>query len=481
MTRRFVYWELLAVSLLLTAVWVLAPVPAVASDNTTTTISGDVVDYTPPAKVADLAVISRSNTSLTLTWTAPGDDGSLGTASQYDIRYSTSAIDTEAKWGAATLVSNPPTPQVAGSSETFTVTGLSSGTRYYFALKTADATPNWSELSNSPLGITSSPVSYVPEYGPEEEYFVGQTSLRGKINQSGVVLRSVTAESFDERLTLTIGAGTTALTRYGTPIRLIGMYKVKESPWPPMAAYIVSLVYDLQPDGATFDPPVTLTYKYDPGYIPEDVNEEDLVLAYYDRNVSEWANLDSVVDTKAKVVTAKISHFTLLAVLAYKMIVPPAIFEYSALDVSLDRVNIGETVTISILAANTGGEPSSCMVTLKINGEVEATKYVTLAAGTSKPVSFTTIKNTAGTYLVDVEGLTGSFIVKGEPVPVTPPVEMPPAEAPPAEVPVNWPALGGAIGGVIIVGAGIFFWVRRELSRHVTPQPPAPESDDKAG
>ena len=61
------------------------------------------------------------------------------------------------------------------------------------------------------------------------------------------------------------------------------------------------------------------------------------------------------------------------------------------------------------------------MVTLKINGKVEATKYVTLAAGTSKPVSFTPVKNTAGSYSVFVCGLSGSFTVA--------PVVVPPAPA----------------------------------------------------
>lgn len=454
--RKFIQWGLITIRILLVAVCLLAVAPTIVTGNTTSTVTGNVVDEIPSANVTDLAVISRTDTSLTLTWTAPGDDGLLGTANQYALRYSSSAIDTEADWQAATMVSNPPTPQVSGSTETFTVAGLNSETRYYFALKTADETPNWSDLSNSPLGITASSISYVPKHPPREALFGGQTSLRGKISRSGVILKSVTAESFDGLLTLRLDEGIVALTRYGTLVRLIGMYEAKEPPWPPEAAYIVSVMYDLQPDGATFDPPVTLTYRYEPGDIPEDVDEEDLVLAYYDSSIGEWANLDSVVDTEANIITAKISHFTPLAVLAYKMLVPPAIFETSALNISPDPVNIGEIVTISILAANTGGEPGVCKVTLKINGEVEATKYVILAAGTSKPVSFTTIKNTADVYLVDVDGLVGWFVVKEKPVPAAPPVEIPPAE-----IPVNWLALWGAIVGVIAVGLGIFFKVRR--------------------
>jgi hypothetical protein len=86
-------------------------------------------------------------TFVTLQWTSPGDDSLTGTASQYDIRYSTAPI-TEANWGTAVQVSGEPTPKVSGTAETFTVTGLTPNTTYYFAIKTADEVPNWSAISN---------------------------------------------------------------------------------------------------------------------------------------------------------------------------------------------------------------------------------------------------------------------------------------------------------------------------------------------
>lgn len=85
--------------------------------------------------------------SVTLNWTAPGDDGSVGTAAQYDVRYSTSNI-TNANFASATQASGEPAPKVAGSAETFTLTNLAANTTYYFAIKTADEASNWSPLSN---------------------------------------------------------------------------------------------------------------------------------------------------------------------------------------------------------------------------------------------------------------------------------------------------------------------------------------------
>jgi hypothetical protein len=84
---------------------------------------------------------------VTLTWTAPGDDGHSGRASKYEVRYSTSPI-TESTWTSATVAYCPAEPAPAGELEYLTVSGLQGGVVYYFAAKTADECYNWSELSN---------------------------------------------------------------------------------------------------------------------------------------------------------------------------------------------------------------------------------------------------------------------------------------------------------------------------------------------
>jgi hypothetical protein len=117
-------------------------------------------DTTPPAPVADLAVTVVTHNSVELSWTAPGNDSTQGTAGQYDIRYSTATI-TPADWDQATQCTGVPAPQVSGSSEGFTVGGLTEGTEYFFALKAADGVPNWSGLSNITSATTSAVTGYV--------------------------------------------------------------------------------------------------------------------------------------------------------------------------------------------------------------------------------------------------------------------------------------------------------------------------------
>lgn len=84
---------------------------------------------------------------VTLSWTATGDDGAVGTASFYDIRFSRSVI-TEDNWAQSTRARVVPTPQPSGTPEEWLVSGLDPGVRYYFAIKAADENRNWSAISN---------------------------------------------------------------------------------------------------------------------------------------------------------------------------------------------------------------------------------------------------------------------------------------------------------------------------------------------
>ena len=93
------------------------------------------------------AALDADAESFTLTWIAPGDDGHVGTATEYDLRYSISIIQPWT-WDKAARVPDMPQPQAAGSLESVTIDGLDPDTVYYFALKAADEAYNWSPMSN---------------------------------------------------------------------------------------------------------------------------------------------------------------------------------------------------------------------------------------------------------------------------------------------------------------------------------------------
>ncbi|HEX7879850.1 MAG TPA: hypothetical protein VF720_10595 [Candidatus Eisenbacteria bacterium] len=101
----------------------------------------------PPAAVTDLKALAATPGAVRLGWTAPGDDGSTGTATTYDIRYATSPI-TAANFASAVPATGEPVPLPAGTPQELTITTLSAGVVYYFAMKSVDDQENLSDLSN---------------------------------------------------------------------------------------------------------------------------------------------------------------------------------------------------------------------------------------------------------------------------------------------------------------------------------------------
>jgi len=104
-------------------------------------------DTVAPARITDLRATAVGISSVTLAWTAPGDDGTVGTASAYTIRRATFPITDDASFNAAALLPGAPVPAPAGTTQNYTATGLSSETTYYFAIKAMDEVPNTSPLS----------------------------------------------------------------------------------------------------------------------------------------------------------------------------------------------------------------------------------------------------------------------------------------------------------------------------------------------
>ena len=108
-------------------------------------------DLIPPATVTDLQVVAPTPASLTLQWTAPGDDGAEGFASSYDLRRAQEMITPENFADAVRIdLENPPLPP--GVAEDVTVDPLEQGQTYYFALKAYDDAGNVSGLSNCAHG-----------------------------------------------------------------------------------------------------------------------------------------------------------------------------------------------------------------------------------------------------------------------------------------------------------------------------------------
>ena len=110
-------------------------------------------DSIPPAPVSNLAATGIASNRIALDWTATGDDGNVGTAAAYDIRYSLAPI-TGATFDAATPVPVNPSPEPSGAHQQFIVGGLNASTTYFLAMKVRDEYGNTSTLSNVAYATT---------------------------------------------------------------------------------------------------------------------------------------------------------------------------------------------------------------------------------------------------------------------------------------------------------------------------------------
>lgn len=159
--------------------------------------TGEAEDYSSPSAISDLFAGSATPNSITLTWTAPGDDNYAGTAAQYDIRISTEYISPY-EWETYVAFPNALTPSISGSDEEYIVTNLVPNTIYYFAIKSADEVLNWSDMSNMAgerTAVESGRGNIMGEFGsPVSSYTLDIASTGSSlwiINQTGDTVYNV--------------------------------------------------------------------------------------------------------------------------------------------------------------------------------------------------------------------------------------------------------------------------------------------------
>jgi hypothetical protein len=112
---------------------------------------------------------------VVMHWTAPGDDGNIGRAARYEMRYRPSTdgpINSWSAWSICTVVPNMPSPSNAGRIDSVEVRNLIPNSLYYFCIVAYDEAGNRSMLSNSPM-------KYVPD--------LDTPRIAGDLDKSGVI------------------------------------------------------------------------------------------------------------------------------------------------------------------------------------------------------------------------------------------------------------------------------------------------------
>jgi hypothetical protein len=135
-----------------------------------------------------------------------------------------------------------------------------------------------------------------------------------RISSEGKVLQDISVVSEDGCITLEIARGTLALDAEGQPLDSITVNRLSVHPDPPPGYGIVCAV-EFEPDGATFNPALTLIVAVTPEML-SGLDGSTMVAAYFNDETGEWELIGGEYDAATQVFTFSISHFTTFILLA---------------------------------------------------------------------------------------------------------------------------------------------------------------------
>ncbi|MCC6018341.1 MAG: ABC transporter substrate-binding protein [Candidatus Verstraetearchaeota archaeon] len=124
-----------------------------------------------------------------------------------------------------------------------------------------------------------------------------------------------------------------------------------------------------------------------------------------------------------------------------RIIVP---FELSNLRITPSKAYVGDIVSVTVTIKNKGYIERSQEIQFKVAGKVEDKKTITLAPGQSIDITFTTTKDKAGEYMIEVDGLSGKVTF----------------EERPAVLPA-YQTIAGTIIAIAIVAAVVYYVARK--------------------
>ena len=437
-------------------------------------------DYCPPSAITNLYAAANTSYSVTLYWTAPGDDGIVGTASMYDIRYSVSPITSETRWNSANRAVGVPDPLPSGSSQYFTIGGLLPTTTYYFAMKSVDDVLNWSSLSNCagattpalpPITptVTPTPTTTTTTPPPTEDDGPVYIDIKGKrgvifleLRDDGTLRRTYYITLYEKQLEMALFKGTILLDKWGQPVSVIVLEYVDHYGTPP-AGFEFLATYDFQP-ACVIEPSIQIKMHYDLQNLAADINVANIHIAYYNTVEERWISLDSTRDPEVQFAGVQLTHFSLFALLVpasdvvgpSSNVTPMADLVIRNLTLSSNNVEEGDAVTVNVDLANESGTDGVFYIKLVFDGATVDGKTVTILAMQEIAETFTIVLQEAGVHTIGVNSMLTTVTVYQ---PVPPPVGL----WSELRTPLIWIA---AVGLAVIVVFILIVRIRKSSSSH---------------
>lgn len=138
----------------------------------------------------------------------------------------------------------------------------------------------------------------------------------------GSVMRPIRVTSSDGVAALTIGRGVKARTWTGSPLSSVTIDPVRPADLPGVPAgaafAFAGYAYDCRPNGATFDPAITLAFTLtEEQWEGLDLAEwQTLAVMWFNGATGQWKELPTAVDPETRTVTAPITHFSTFALMS---------------------------------------------------------------------------------------------------------------------------------------------------------------------
>lgn len=218
---------------------------------------------------------------------------------------------------------------------------------------------------------------------------------------------------------VTIPEGTVALGPTGAELNEVSV-QLRQPRALPSEGILLGDVYELRPDGATFDPPIPITLPYDS--VPEGVDEQTLSIASFDSSTQDWVVLPSVVNYDDRTVVAEINHFSEYAIVAEVQpgsapLITPG-FSFSSLTVTPKTPYAGQDVEVSVEASYMGGNSQAkSLVFVTLDEQIADETEIVLSPGDRVSVILTVRAPQEGSADVGLNGLSETITVSGEPPP----------------------------------------------------------------
>ena len=279
------------------------------------------VDATSPTGPTNIQSTSHtastwsSDNTIDVTWTDATDPAPASGLDGYSIL-----------WDANAATIPDAVKDIEEGVQAATSPPLSNGS-HYFHIRSVDNVGNWqSTIHLGPFFINITPPEPPAQEKPAPSarpapLTAGDTYVNSDVDTTGMFTQTVTASSADGKVRVTVEEGVRGLSAECRRLSWITVRPAYYPPTPPAGAHIIGLGYRFQPSGATFAPPITITYTYDESEIPAGIAEEDLVVAVWDEANGQWVELASIVDPVTNTITTQVSHFSIHAIIVHG--IPP--------------------------------------------------------------------------------------------------------------------------------------------------------------